>query len=173
VSVPPVVVTDTEPVWPVPSTAVIEVALTTLNDVAAVPPKLTAVTFWKFVPVMVTTSPSVAEVGVKPVMVGAPAPQQFIEQAVEAAPIAPVAASVQAGTPISSPMMGIYYAASSPSADPYVREGDTVTAGQVIGLIEAMKVFNEIQSTVSGTVKKIVAQGGDIVNPGDPLMYIG
>ncbi|MEI7576477.1 MAG: acetyl-CoA carboxylase biotin carboxyl carrier protein subunit [Armatimonadota bacterium] len=109
------------------------------------------------------------------VMVGTPAPQQFIEQAVEEAPPAtiPASAPVQTGTPISSPMMGIYYASSSPSADPYVKEGDTITAGQVVGLIEAMKVFNEIQSTVSGTVKKIVAEGGAIVNPGDPLMFIG
>lgn len=109
------------------------------------------------------------------VMVGTPAPQQFIEQALEESPAAsiPAPAPVQAGTPISSPMMGIFYASSSPSADPYVKEGDTITAGQVVGLIEAMKVFNEIHSTVSGTVKKIVAEGGAIVNPGDPLMFIG
>lgn len=85
----------------------------------------------------------------------------------------PAAAPVQAGTPISSPMTGIYYASPSPTAAPFVKEGDVVAAGQVVGLIEAMKVFNEIVSNVSGTVKKVVAESGTVVNPGDPLLYIG
>ena len=70
-------------------------------------------------------------------------------------------------------MTGIYYAGSNPSSPPFAKEGDTVTAGQVIGLIEAMKVFNEIPSPVSGTVLEVVAQSGQLVNPGDILMYIG
>jgi len=76
------------------------------------------------------------------------------------------------GTPINSPMMGIFFTSPSPGAPPFVKEGDTVTAGQVVGLIEAMKVFNEITATVSGTVTAIPAESGRLVQPGDPLLYI-
>lgn len=77
------------------------------------------------------------------------------------------------GMPVTSPMTGIYYSASSPGSPPYVRESDEVTAGQVIGLIEAMKVFNEIPAPTSGTVQKLVVESGQLVNLGDVLMYIG
>ena len=71
VAVPPGVVTETVPVVPLANTAVMLVAPTTLKDVAAVPPKLTAVAPVKLVPVMVTVAPLPADVGVKEVMVGA------------------------------------------------------------------------------------------------------
>ena len=86
---------------------------------------------------------------------------------------APAAPAVQAGTPISSPMNGIFYGSPSPASPAFVKEGETVQAGQVIGLIEAMKVFNEIPSTVSGVVLKLVAETGAVVQPGDVLLYIG
>jgi acetyl-CoA carboxylase biotin carboxyl carrier protein len=77
------------------------------------------------------------------------------------------------GVPVNSPMTGIFYAASSPTSPPFVKEGEPVTAGQVIGLIEAMKVFNEITAPTSGTVTKVVAASGQLVNPGEALIYIG
>lgn len=77
------------------------------------------------------------------------------------------------GTPISSPMTGIYYSSPSPGSPPFVKEGDAVTAGQVVGLIEAMKVFNEITSGVTGVVKKVKAESGQLVQPGDVLLLIG
>lgn len=99
---------------------------------------------------------------------------------VATAPLAPAAAAVAApaaaapqGTPVSSPMMGIFYAAASPSDPPFVKVGDQVTAGQVVGLVEAMKVFNEITSPVTGTVKSIAVEGGALVQPGQPLLFIG
>lgn len=102
---------------------------------------------------------------------------QIVEQAhhaeehvfpVEPEPIS----SAPKGVPVTSPMTGIYYGAPSPNAPAFVKEGETVTAGQVVGLIEAMKVFNEITAAVSGTVTKVVAESGQIVQPGDPLLYI-
>ncbi len=88
-------------------------------------------------------------------------------------PLSPVVPVAPAGVPISSPMPGIYYGASSPSTPPFVRVGEVVSMGQVIGLIEAMKVFNEIPSPVSGTVLSIEVQGGDLVQIGEVLMRIG
>ncbi len=77
-----------------------------------------------------------------------------------------------AGTPMTSPMTGIFYTSPSPGAPLFAKEGDQVNAGQVVGLIEAMKVFNEITATVSGKVSKLVVENGQLVQPGDPLLYI-
>lgn len=101
-----------------------------------------------------------------------PGPEAWEEAPVEEAPVAE-APPVAKGTPVTSPMTGIYYGAPNPSSPPFVKEGDSVTAGQTIGLIEAMKVFNEVPATVSGTVLKVVAESGAIVQPGDTLVLIG
>lgn len=91
--------------------------------------------------------------------------------------LAPAAAStapdVPSGFPISSPMQGIFYLTASPGSPPFVKEGDDVAAGQVVGLIEAMKIFNEITAPIPGRVTKIVKKGGDLIQPGEPLLYIG
>ena len=80
--------------------------------------------------------------------------------------------SKPSGTPVTSPMNGIYYNAPSPSSPPFVRVGEMVMAGQVVGLIEAMKVFNEIVAPVSGTVERMVAETGQLVQPGEALLFI-
>lgn len=95
--------------------------------------------------------------------------EEVFEDEVEAVPVS----NKPAGTPITSPMTGIYYSAPSPGSPPFVKEGEEVIAGQVIGLIEAMKVFNEVPSPISGTVSKLVIESGQLVNLGDPLLYIG
>ena len=103
-------------------------------------------------------------------------PEHFVEEESQDSVVEPEptpVATAPAGIPVTSPMTGIFYGAPSPNSSPFVREGETVTAGQVVGLIEAMKVFNEITASASGTVTRLVAESGQLVQPGDPLLYIG
>lgn len=82
------------------------------------------------------------------------------------------AAAAKARISVSSPMVGVFYRSSGPDTAPYVEVGDHVDVGQIIGLIEAMKVFSEVPSEVAGTVAEIVATNGELVRSGDPLMYL-
>jgi acetyl-CoA carboxylase biotin carboxyl carrier protein len=73
---------------------------------------------------------------------------------------------------IVAPLTGVYYRSPSPGAEPYLREGGPVNAGQVIGLIEAMKLFNEIKSDVTGIVRHIAAGDGDLVKARQTLVEV-
>jgi acetyl-CoA carboxylase biotin carboxyl carrier protein len=74
--------------------------------------------------------------------------------------------------PIEAPMVGTFYRASSPVADPYVREGDLVKEGQILCIIEAMKLMNEIEAKVGGRIVKIFPENGQPVEYGQPLFLI-
>ena len=73
---------------------------------------------------------------------------------------------------VGAPLTGVWYPAPSPGARPYVNEGDEIAAGQVVGLIEAMKLFNEIKSDVSGTVTRVLVENGMLVKRKQPLLEI-
>jgi acetyl-CoA carboxylase biotin carboxyl carrier protein len=87
--------------------------------------------------------------------------------------IAPPAEPVREGPHrVLSGMTGTFYRASAPGVAPYVVEGSTVEDGQRLGLIEAMKTFNPIESDVAGTVFRILVEDGQSVSPGMPLFEI-
>ena len=88
-----------------------------------------------------------------------------------AAPAEP-AAPLSTARAVRAPLTGIYYSSPSPSAPPYAIVGQQVAVGQVIGLIEAMKLFNEIKSDVSGRVVRMVAESGKLVKAKQPLLEI-
>ena len=106
----------------------------------------------------------------------APAPMMAAPASVSA-PAAPAPAAVpaasEAGETINSPIVGTFYRAASPGADPFVKEGDAVKKGQTIGIIEAMKLLNEIESDATGVVKAILVENGQPVEYGQPLFVIG
>jgi len=73
---------------------------------------------------------------------------------------------------VSAPLTGVWYTAPSPGARPYVNEGDEVANGQVIGLIEAMKLFNEIKSDASGRISRVLVESGTLVKRKQPLLEV-
>lgn len=97
-----------------------------------------------------------------------------VVQQTPAAPAAPVEAPKEEvkGTPITSPMVGTFYAAASPDEPPFVNVGDTVSKGQVVCIVEAMKLMNKIESEVAGKVVKICVENGKPVEYGQVLMYV-
>jgi acetyl-CoA carboxylase biotin carboxyl carrier protein len=76
------------------------------------------------------------------------------------------------GQPITAPMVGTFYAAPSPKDQPYIQEGDTVHPGDRVGIIETMKMMNEIEAEIGGRVTRILVQNGQPVEYGQALMLV-
>jgi acetyl-coA carboxylase, biotin carboxyl carrier protein len=99
-------------------------------------------------------------------------PQEVQPQETSPAPIQEAASEEISGTQITSPMVGTFYASPSPTASPFVKEGDSVAEGQTLCIVEAMKLMNEVKSTVAGKVKKILVKDKDSIKKGQTLMII-
>jgi acetyl-CoA carboxylase biotin carboxyl carrier protein len=81
----------------------------------------------------------------------------------------PPVARTQRGAVELSPMIGVFYAAASPNEPPFARVGQTVKAGDTLGIVEAMKIMNPIESTQSGVIEEVLVKNGDVVQFGQPL----
>jgi acetyl-CoA carboxylase biotin carboxyl carrier protein len=82
------------------------------------------------------------------------------------------AASTPGRMPVVAPLVGVFYRASSPGAKPFVEVGDTVERGQTVGIVEAMKMMNEVNSDYRGTVAEFVVKNGETVQYEQTLLYI-
>jgi acetyl-CoA carboxylase biotin carboxyl carrier protein len=92
--------------------------------------------------------------------------------AAEPAAAAPAAAAGANVRRVTAPVVGVFYAAPSPGADPFVAVGDRVAPGQVVCILEAMKLMNEITSDVAGIVTRVLPENGQLVSLGDDLFWI-
>ncbi|KIZ54130.1 acetyl-CoA carboxylase biotin carboxyl carrier protein [Bacillus safensis] len=121
--------------------------------------------------------------------------QEVVQQVAAQAPVAPVQAAPAQQAPkaqapaqteapaqeaaasenlhkITSPMVGTFYASSSPEADPYVTTGSKVKENTVVCIVEAMKLFNEIEAEVKGEIVEVLAENGQLVEFGQPLFLV-
>jgi len=108
------------------------------------------------------------------IVLAAGAPTSTAAPPSSAASTAATAASAAApsGVFVNAPLTGIFYAAATPGGDPMIAVGQTISVGQPIGLIEAMKLFNEIKSDKAGRVVRIVAENGRIVKSKSPIIEL-
>lgn len=109
-----------------------------------------------------------------PAAVAAPVPALVPAPAAAPAEVPPhmEEAAVPSGNVVKSPLVGTFYAAPAEDAQPYVKVGDSVKEGQVLAIVEAMKLMNEIESDFSGTVTEILVENGQAVEYGQPLFVI-
>ena len=98
-------------------------------------------------------------------------PVQAVPAAVKAQEAAPQEKEVT-GNVVKSPLVGTFYEAPSPESKPFVQVGDIVKKGQVLGIVEAMKLMNEIESEFDGTVKEILVKNEQMVEFGQPMFVI-
>ncbi len=98
--------------------------------------------------------------------------QAAVAPAPATAPVAEEEDQIPDGEPVLSPMVGTFYGASSPEAQPFVKLGQTVGVGDTLCIIEAMKMVNQIESDISGTVGAILAENGQPVEYDQPLFVI-
>lgn len=121
----------------------------------------------------------VEQVEQKPVVVAAaPAPavkveaQPVVQEQVAAPAAQEVAVLDESLHEVTSPMVGTFYEASSPEADPFVKVGDKVSNESIVCIVEAMKLFNEIEAEVSGEIVEILVKDGQLVEYGQPLFRV-
>ena len=105
-------------------------------------------------------------------VVASVAPQVAAPQAAPQAEAPAVVAEAPKGKPVKSPMVGTFYKASAPGAAPFVEVGKTVSEGDTVCIIEAMKLMNEIEAEVSGKIVEICVEDGQAVEFGQVLMYV-
>ena len=119
------------------------------------------------------SSPAPVIAGAEPTSVPATgAPQAVVAQATADVAVVEPAPAVENYSEVSSPMVGTFYKKPAVDADPYVRVGDYVKAGDVLCIVEAMKLMNEIESDVSGKIVEICLEDGQMVEYGETLFKI-
>lgn len=120
----------------------------------------------------ITIRKDLAEVITTSAVAPAVTPAPVVCQTTVNTPTAEVTTEAPKGKAITSPMVGTFYAAPSPEADPFVEVGKNVAEGDIVCIIEAMKLMNEIKSEHAGKISQICVKNGDPVEFGQVLMYV-
>lgn len=122
------------------------------------------------VPKNAAPAPAAAPAAAPVMVAAAPAPAAATSAA--AAAEAPAANALPAGHVVKAPMVGTFYASASPGTPAFVKVGQQVKAGETLGIIEAMKMFNQIEADVAGTVQAILVENGQPVEFDEPMFVI-